>query len=73
MCVRMQACSIHMLALHGWHACTVGVHACAPCEATTDVGAASGAERGVVSAEEARAPCGRERGGGSGAEHEQQR
>ena len=51
----------------------VSMHACAPDEATADVGTARGAERGVVSAEEARAPRGRERGGGSGAEHEQQR
>ena len=51
----------------------VSMHACAPDEATADVGTARGAERGVVSAEEARAPRGRERGGGSGAKHEQQR
>jgi hypothetical protein len=72
-CACMQACNRHMHALHDWHACMVGMHACAPEEATADVGAACGAERGVISTEEARAPRGRECGGGSGAEHEQQR
>ena len=72
-CACMQACNRHMQALHDWHACMVGMHACAPEEATADVGAACGAERGVISTEEARAPRGRECGGSSGAEHEQQR
>ena len=59
--------------VHAWRACTNGLQACAPDEATADVGAARSAEGGVVTTEQARAPRGRERGDGGGAEHEQQR
>ena len=46
------------------------VHIGAPSKATADVSTARGAERGVIAAEEARSPRGRERGGGGSAEHE---